>query len=713
MPAAGGEADGVRQPAGVGGDVPEERLHRRSLSRDFKKLLTEANFEPREVNFGDLCRQFYPEKKPSELTCQEQVTLIRYALRKRESFLIDPHSTFVKYFDLVITVALVFTGVVTPYEVIFVKTVAATDWLFFVNRIVDLIFVVDIASQFFLKVPVRQPGKRGTVLLKDRQRIRRMYMTSWFPIDIIGILPFDIVFLVWDGADHYSGVKILRCVRLLRLVKLVRILRSSRLILRWQSYLGASFRSQKLAKFSVVLLMSSHWMACVWGFTGLTLGANLCDANGFQIKGLEIPPEDVSWVTALYADSGSPDSPCNPWHIYSASLHWSVMTITSIGYGDISPSRNAEYLVCVLCMLAGGILWAYTIGCLCSFMSNGDPVEAEFESNSDLLNNMMQESNVDESKRQSYREFLRESRVFDSMTHFRDIASKFSPKLKGELLLCTCRSWSRAVFYLSTAPDRILMALAETMAVHFYSKDEEIHEQSLCLVEQGTVASAGRILTPGDAFNIDCIVSEKIWRRFPRTVSLTYSMVMALDPEQLIEVCGRDPAVETALRRAAARIAVMRAMANCAQRAKSMADDSAERPSLSEVFDIIVQEAEDKEMQEAPGARAVMRATIRAMNSTSSLDDVNSLLPLHPSPPLHPSTSPAPALPHSTLAANTLVNRASVSFVPDEADLGLDTEMFKALEQRLDLMQEQMQDQFREVRSLLRQAAVRETSIAV
>ena len=38
------------------------------------------------------------------------------------------------------------------------------------------------------------------------------------------------------------------------------------------------------------------------------------------------------------------------------------MSITSIGYGDISPTHDVEYVVCSVCMLGGGILWAYLIG---------------------------------------------------------------------------------------------------------------------------------------------------------------------------------------------------------------------------------------------------------------------------------------------------------------------------------------------------------------
>ena len=57
-----------------------------------------------------------------------------------------------------------------------------------------------------------------------------------------------------------------------------------------------------------------------------------------------------------------PDNACDPATVYVWALHWSVMSITSIGYGDISPTHDVEYVVCSVCMLGGGILWAYLIG---------------------------------------------------------------------------------------------------------------------------------------------------------------------------------------------------------------------------------------------------------------------------------------------------------------------------------------------------------------
>ena len=155
-----------------------------------------------------------------------------------------------------------------------------------------------------------------------------------------------------------------------------------------------------------------------------------------------IKAEDVSWLTTLFVGGKfTPDNPCISMHVYAVALHWSVMTITSIGYGDITPVRYEEYLAGAVCQIIGGVVWAYIIGSVCSILSNGDPVEEKFEASTDLLNNVMKEARVPPRLRQVFREYLREAKQHNANSQFRVLAQGFSPQLRGYLLIHMSERW--------------------------------------------------------------------------------------------------------------------------------------------------------------------------------------------------------------------------------------------------------------------------------
>ena len=86
------------------------------------------------------------------------------------------------------------------------------------------------------------------------------------------------------------------------------------------------------------------------------------------------------------------------------------MTITSIGYGDISPVHFWEYFLCIISQFSGGLLWAFIIGSICGVASNLDPQETAFKQLYDNLNYMMEDQDLPQPVRLRIREYYRESR---------------------------------------------------------------------------------------------------------------------------------------------------------------------------------------------------------------------------------------------------------------------------------------------------------------
>jgi hypothetical protein len=160
-------------------------------------------------------------------------------MNKEGRGLINPRASLVWKLDLVMVVLLFFTASVTPYEVCFLEQ-KQVDALFFINRVVDLGFLVDMILQFY-----RMYEDDNGEIVKDQWLIAKRYIGGWFAIDFLSILPipFDIISATGDSTGGSGGggkVKALRFARVMRIMKLARIFRLSRIIQRWESQIGHS-----------------------------------------------------------------------------------------------------------------------------------------------------------------------------------------------------------------------------------------------------------------------------------------------------------------------------------------------------------------------------------------------------------------------------------------------------------------------------------------
>jgi len=109
-----------------------------------------STMETKALNFNQLCRDRYGSNVFWEdLKFTEQVDLIRDGLMQK-TFLIDPDTAYIRCFDILLMICLLFTAIVTPYEIAFLTF--GYNWLYALNKVVDFIFIKDMIIQFFTKV---------------------------------------------------------------------------------------------------------------------------------------------------------------------------------------------------------------------------------------------------------------------------------------------------------------------------------------------------------------------------------------------------------------------------------------------------------------------------------------------------------------------------------------------------------------------------------
>lgn len=60
--------------------------------------------------------------------------------------------------------------------------------------------------------------------------------------------------------------------------------------------------------------------------------------------------------------------------LYFTALYFSMTTITTVGYGDISATNSTERIICVLLHIIGVLCYSLAAGSLTSILVNHDDV---------------------------------------------------------------------------------------------------------------------------------------------------------------------------------------------------------------------------------------------------------------------------------------------------------------------------------------------------
>lgn len=111
---------------------------------------------------------------------------------KRKEYLIYPEDRLRIHWDLFITLVLLISCMTTPYRIAFGEHVEPMGWMI-TNYFIDGMFLIDICINFNSAF-----YNNDYLVVEDRKKIARQYIFSWFLIDLLAIIPFDL-FLQNEG----------------------------------------------------------------------------------------------------------------------------------------------------------------------------------------------------------------------------------------------------------------------------------------------------------------------------------------------------------------------------------------------------------------------------------------------------------------------------------------------------------------------------------
>ncbi|KAM6368733.1 voltage-gated delayed rectifier potassium channel KCNH4 isoform 3-T3 [Pluvialis apricaria] len=274
------------------------------------------------------------ENKPS-------IPEYKVASVQKSRFILLHYSIFKALWDWLILLATFYVAVTVPYNVCFTGTedsLSAARSTIVSDIAVEMLFILDIILNFRTTY-VSQSGQ----VVYDPRSICIHYVATWFFVDLIAALPFDLLYVF--------NVTVTSLVHLLKTVRLLRLLRLLQKLDRYSQY-SAMVLTLLMSMFALL----AHWMACIW----YVIGRKEMESNDPQTW-------DIGWLHELGKRLEAPyinNSVGGPSirSAYIASLYFTLSSLTSVGFGNVCANTDAEKIFSICTMLIGALMHAVVFG---------------------------------------------------------------------------------------------------------------------------------------------------------------------------------------------------------------------------------------------------------------------------------------------------------------------------------------------------------------
>jgi len=402
-----------------------------------------------------------------------------------------------RIWDYSVLILVTVSAITTPLRMVLNPTVESE--LLYFEAAVTVIFAVDLLINL----------GRVRRYSDDYTRTGAGMRAIWIIIDLIAALPFFIL-------PVPGQLNILRLVKLARVAKFQKYTRQRQLQL--SNFL-------RLVFFVYWLSLATHWIACGW-----------------------------------LALSKAPQEPDNQTR-YTTAIYWSVQTLSTVGYGDITPKTNPQRFFAVCVMLFGVGVYSYVIGNVASLLANIDPAKAHHIENLERLTAFMTYRELPHSLQQrirNYYNYLWEKRLgYDESA----VLSTLPPGLRTEVTLYLKREFLENVPLFKGASEEFIRDIALGMRPVIFTPGDFVFRagepgHDMYFVSRGeleVLSADGKtvhtVLRDGDMVGEIALFFNK-----PRTASvraIAYSDLYRLDREMFERVSALYPAIAAAIQRKA------------------------------------------------------------------------------------------------------------------------------------------------------------------
>ena len=270
--------------------------------------------------------------------------------------------------------------------------------------------------------------------------------------------------------------------------------------------------SISILKFVLFIFYLNHILACVF----------------YLIGDLEFQAGRRSWLEFdnLYTSG--------PSLSYLHAFYWSLMTITTIGYGDIHPVSPPGRLFGLLAMMIGATVFAYGVTNVLEMVSAMNQQEHAFREKMDRISSYMTFRNLPKGLRNEIREFFHythstktEKRMLEVEN---EILSEMSPSLSHEVVLFVNRSIVDKVTFFRECDHRFFQRIVRSLEPATFAPNELV-------MKEGEIGSKLYIISKGV---VELLHGENLTRLDTRADGSHFGMISIFEngPTKGKRVCS-------------------------------------------------------------------------------------------------------------------------------------------------------------------------------
>ena len=298
-------------------------------------------------------------------------------------------------------------------------------------------------------------------------------------------------------------------------IRLLKLARVGRAMSHWRRQHLHRWNALRLVYFIYWLAIAVHWLATGW-----------------------------LWLRGIYPGA-------DPWTLYLHSLYWCISTITTIGYGDITPSNNAQVVYAMVVMIFGVGMYGYVIANISTIIGNLQPARTRYLANMEKLGAFMRSREIPPAMQRRIRDYY--GYVWEHRLGYDEasIVQGLPPGLLVEVSLFLKRDIIQKVPFFKGAGDELIKEIALVMQPVVYTPGDIVVRAGepgadMFFIARGhceVIGTDGRTvvatLREGDFFGEIALLEHR-----PRSASIraaTYCDLYRLDKESFDRAIEKFP----------------------------------------------------------------------------------------------------------------------------------------------------------------------------